>query len=91
MLGNILVWIIGFFIGFIGFLWLLRPLLIHHKFATSEGLFIHIITCIICLAIIAGFLVLLYFKFNNHFIAGIVAYITSIIAVISSVKKEKGE
>lgn len=91
MLGNIVVWIIGFILGFIGFLWLLRPLIIHHHFKSSQGLFIHLITCIICLAILIGFLVLIYFKFNNHFIAGIVSYITSLIAVISSCNKENNE
>lgn len=88
MLAHILVWIIGFIIGFIGFLWLLRPLIIHHHFKSSQGLFIHIITCIITLAILVGFLVLIYFKFNRVFVTSIISYVISLVAVINSCNKE---
>lgn len=89
MIAHILVWIITFVIGFYGFMWLLRPFIFHQKAQSTSGFIMHIISDIIVIAFNIGFVMLIYYKFNNTIWTCIASYVVSLIAYINDAKKEK--
>lgn len=89
IIAHILVWIITFFLGFYTFLWILRPIILKFKEVNSASKMAQIIVDLIIIAINVGYVLLIYYKFNNTIWTCIGSYVVSLIAVINDLRKEK--
>lgn len=89
MFAHIVVWIISFFLGYYSFLCILRPIILNYKSENFANKIASVIVDLLILAINAGVIMLIYYKFNRTFWTCIGSYITSLIAIIVDCIKER--